>query len=103
MENAKVTSIPDINAREERFLDRLSSKYEKTESAGQVRSYVIASVVIMVMFAVARWLPWWGLALVVVEALGLVLFHQYKRFASFKTRLLSRLWRYVREVAEKRE
>ena len=52
MENAKVTSIPDINAREERFLDRLSSKYEKTESAGQVRSYVIASVVIMVMFAV---------------------------------------------------
>lgn len=98
-----MTSIPDINVREERFLDRLSSKYEKTESAGRVRSYAIASVVIMVMFAISRWLPWWGLALVVVEAIGLALFHQYKRFASFKTRLLSRLWRYVRNLADRQE
>ena len=103
MENAKPTSIPDISVREARFLDRLSSKYEKTENAGRVRSYAIASVVIMVMFAVSRWLPWWGLALIVVEVAGLALFTQYKRFASFKSRLLSRLWRYVRKDAERLE
>ena len=103
MENAKLTSVPDIDVREERFLDRLSSKYEKTESAGQIRSYAIASVVIMVMFALSRWLPWWGLAIAVVEAIGLALFHQYKRFASFKSRLLSSLWRYARDVPERRE
>ena len=103
MENAKLTAIPGIDVREERFLDRLSRKYEKTESAGQIRSYAIASVVIMVMFALSRWLPWWGLAIVVVEAVGLTMFRQYKRFASFKSRLLSRLWRYTREVSARRE
>jgi hypothetical protein len=103
MENAKRTSIPDINAREERFLDRLSSKYEKGDNAGQVRSYAIASVVILMMFALSRWLPWWGLAIAVVEAVGLMMFRQYKRFASFKSRLLSSLWRYAREVSERNE
>lgn len=98
-----MTSTPDINAREERFLDRLSRKYKKTENAGQVRSYVIASVVIMVMFLLSRWLPWWGLALVIVEAIGLGLFYQYKRFANFKTRLLVQLWRHGRPPSEHHE
>ncbi len=103
MEDPKLSSIPGIDVREERFLDRLSGKYEKTESAGQIRSYAIASVVIVAMFALSRWIPWWGLAIVLVEAVGLALFHKYKRFASFKSRLLSRLWRHVREVSERRE
>jgi len=90
--------IPEVNEREERFLNRLSSKYEKSESTGRLRSYLIASVVIMVMFAVSRWIPWWGIALVLVEAIGLGLFHQYKRFASFKTRLLRKLW-YLQQEA----
>jgi hypothetical protein len=98
MGHEKTYSLPDIGEREERFLNRLSSKYEKNEAAGRIRSYVIASVIIMAMFAISRWIPWWGLALVVVEAVGLTLFHQYKRFASFKSQLLRKLWRQLREV-----
>ena len=100
MEKAKLTADSDIGVREERFLDRLSKKYEDTESAGQLRSYVIASVVLLVMFSLARWLPWWGLALAVVEVVGLALFFQYKRFASFKTRIMMKLWRNVRQHSE---
>ncbi len=81
-----------INEREERFLNRLSRKYEKSETAGRVRSYLIASVIILLMFACARWIPWWIPALIVVEGIGLALFHQYKRFAAFKTGLLRKLW-----------
>ena len=103
MENANLNSIPDIDVREKRFLDRLSGKYEKNESAGRVRSYAIASVVIMAMFALSRWIPWWGLAFLVVEAVGLALFRQYKRFAAFKSMLLRKLWFHVREISERRE
>ena len=98
MENEKLP--PELGRGEERFLERLSRKYEKSENAGQIRSYVIASVVILVMFSLSRWLPWWGLALVVVEAVGLALFYQYKRFANFKTRVLTKLWRHVRGTRE---
>ena len=93
MGHEKSDSIHDVSEQEERFLNRLSRKYEKSEAAGRVRSYVIAGVVLMAMFAVSRWIPWWGIALFLVEALGLTLFHQYKRFASFKSQLLRKLWR----------
>ena len=92
MENETSHPNPDISEREKRFLNRLSSKYEKSEAAGRVRSYLIASVVIMVMFAASRWIPWWGIAFLIVEAIGLTLFHQYKRFANFKSQLLKKLW-----------
>lgn len=89
--------IPEVGEREQRFLDRLSGKYDRGPAAGRVRSYLIAAAVIALLFALARWIPWWGLALVAVEALGLTLFHQYKRFASFKSRLLRSLWRHLRD------
>ena len=95
----KLSSISGVSEREERFLSRVSHKYEKNEAAGRVRSYLIASLVIMVMFSLSRWIPYWVVALIVVEAAGLALFHQYKRFALFKSVLLGKLWRHVKEVS----
>ena len=99
MGHEKLSSISDVSVGEERFLERLSGKYEKNEAAGRFRSYLIASVVIMAMFALSRWIPWWGVAFFIVEAVGLTLFHQYKRFASFKSGLLRKLWRHARKVS----
>ncbi len=99
MGHEKTCLIPDVSEREERFLNRVSSKYGKSETAGRIRSYLIASVVIMAMFATSRWIPWWGIAFFIVEAVGLTLFHQYKRFANFKSRLLRKLWCHLREVS----
>jgi hypothetical protein len=82
-----------LSPREESFLNRLSAKYEQDITVSRLRSYVIAGVVLLALFALSRWIPWWGVALVVVEALGLTFFHQYKRFARFKSRLLTKLWR----------
>ena len=84
-----------IGDREAKFLDRLERKYEKGATTGRVRSYLIAAAVILVLFAASRWIPWWGVALLVAEVIGLWLFHQYKRFAAFKTHLLRKLWREV--------
>ena len=97
MGDDKTSSIPDVSDREERFLNRLSRKYEKSDSAGRIRSYVIASVIITVLFAISRWIAWWGIALVTVETVGLTLFHQYKRFANSQSRLLTKLWNILRE------
>ena len=72
---------------------------EKNEAAGRVRSYLIASLVIMAMLGLSRCIPYWWVALIVVEAAGLALFYQYKRFAVFKSVLLGKLWRHVREVS----
>jgi hypothetical protein len=102
MEHETTYSIPEVGEREERFLNRLSNKYEKSEAAGRFRSYLIASVVIMAMFAASRWIPWWGIAFLVVEAVGLTLFHQYKLFANFKSRLLRKLWCRLMEVSKER-
>lgn len=77
---------------EVRLLRSLSKKYAPSEQAGRARSYVIAVAVLLLLFAIARWVPWWPLALGIVQGLGLLLFHQYKRFARFKTRLLVKLW-----------
>ena len=93
MGDERQSSISEVSEREGRFLDRLSGKYEESETAGRVRSYLIAGVVILALFALSRWIPWWGVALFVVEAVGLALFRQYKRFGGFKTRLLIKLWR----------
>ena len=93
-------STADVSEREQRFLNRLSRKYERNEAAGRIRSYLIASLVIMALFALSRWIPWWGIALFTAEAVGLTLFHQYKRFTRFKSQLLRKLWRHVREVSE---
>ena len=93
MENAEQTGPERLNEREKRFLARLAEKYEESEDAGQVRSYAIAAAVAIALFALARWLPWWWAAGIVVLALGLYLFHQYKRFTRFKTRILIKLWR----------
>jgi hypothetical protein len=99
MGHEKLSSIPDVSEREERFLNHLSGKYEKNEAAGRFRSYLIACVVIMAMFALSRWIPWWGIAFFMVEAVGLTLFHQYKRFASFKSGLLRKLWCHATKVS----
>jgi hypothetical protein len=99
MEREKLPLVPGISEPEKRFLDRVSRKYEENANAGLMRSYLIASVVILTMFSLSRWVPYWGLALIVVEAVGLALFRQYKRFASFKTRLLRKLWCQVKEAS----
>jgi hypothetical protein len=95
----KLSSIPGVTEREQGFLNRVSRKYEKSDTAGQARSYLIASAVIMAMFSLSRWVPYWWFALIVVEVAGLALFRQYKRFAVFKSALLGKLWRHVREVS----
>lgn len=82
-----------LSEREERFLARLAEKYQEDESAGRTRSFLIAAAVVLALFALARWLPWWPAALLAVEAIGLYLFHQYKRFGFFKTRILIKLWK----------
>ncbi len=92
METIKQSSTSSLGVGEERFLQRLSKKYEGNETPGRFRSYLIASVVILGLFALSRWIPWWGAGLAVVELIGLGLFHQYKRFARFKTRILVKLW-----------
>ncbi len=84
---------PGLTEREERFLARLNQKYEKETTAALVRSYLIAALVLLLLFAASRGIPWWGAALLVVEGIGLTLFHQYKRFARFKSRILAALWR----------
>lgn len=82
-----------LNRGEERFLARLAEKYETDENAGQVRSYIIAAAVTVALFALARWLPWWEAGAIATLVIGMVLFHQYKRFSRFKTRILIKLWR----------
>ncbi len=89
----------DLSRREKGFLDRLSSKYEHSETAGQTRSTLIAAIVIFALFAAARWIPWWGAALILVEVLGLYLFRQYKRFAQFKSALLAKLWQQLKKAS----
>lgn len=89
----------DLSRREKGFLDRLSSKYEHSETAGQTRSTLIAGVVIFALFAASRWIPWWGAALVLVEVLGLYFFRQYKRFAQFKSALLAKLWQQTKKAS----
>ena len=98
-ENSEQSSPPGLSDREKRFLARLVRKYEAGENAGQVRSYFIAAGVILALFALVRWLPWWEAAAVGVFAIGLVLFHQYKRFSRFKTRILVKMWREKSEEA----
>jgi fatty acid desaturase len=88
-------SASDVSPREARFLDRLSDKYRTSETTGRIRSYLIAAAVIAALFALARWIPWWWLAALAVEVIGLALFRQYKRFAGFKSMLLRKLWRLV--------
>ena len=95
-ENENDQTLGGVSQREARFLDRLSQKYEGSESAGLFRSYLIASVMILAFFALSRWIPWWWVSLIVVQILGLLLFRQYKRFARFKSRLLRTLWRHVK-------
>ncbi len=90
---------PGLAEREKAFLSRLAEKYETGESAGLARSYLIAAAGILALFAIARWLPWWWAALIAVEAAGLMMFRQYKRFALFKTRILGKLWRERGEAA----
>ncbi len=93
MTTQEKTSPPGLNKGEERFLARIAQKYGTDENAGQVRSYLIAAGVTAALFAFARWLPWWWAAGVGFFALGMILFHQYKRFSRFKTRILVKLWR----------
>ncbi|MFQ5894828.1 MAG: hypothetical protein ACE5JJ_03290 [Nitrospinota bacterium] len=51
-------------------------------------------------FALARWLPHWRLALIVVEGLALCLFSRCKRVALFKSRPLVALWAQQPGAAE---
>ncbi|MFP6888453.1 MAG: hypothetical protein VCF07_01655 [Nitrospinota bacterium] len=83
----------ELSEREKGFLSRLAQKYETGESAGIVRSYLIAGLGVLALFALARWTPQWWAALIVVEAAAPALFRQYKRFGSFKTHILVKLWR----------
>ena len=89
----------DLNRREIGFLDRLSNKYERSKTPARTRSTLIASLVILALFSAARWIPWWGVAFLLVEGLGLYFFRQYKRFAQFKSVLLTKLWRQVKKVS----
>ena len=98
MESASSHRPDELGDREKRFLARLSEKYESDQAKVPVRSYLIAGAVIVALFALSRWIPWWWAAIVVVEVIGLTLFHQYKRFGRFKTRLLIRLWRNLSEA-----
>jgi len=88
-----------LSEREKGFLARLAKKYETDESAGLVRSYLIAAGTLLVLFAAARWIPHWLAALAVVEAAGLLLYHKYKKFSLFKTRVLVKMWRERAEAA----
>ena len=81
-----------MSEREKGFLSRLAQKYETGESAGIVRSYLIAGLGVLALFALARWPPQWWSALIVVEAAAPALFRQYKRFGSFKTHILGDLY-----------
>jgi len=89
----------ELAEHEKRFLGRIAQKYEKDERAGQVRSYLIAAAVILAFFALVRLLPWWWAALLAAEGAGLAMFHQYKRFSRFKTRILLKLWREREKTA----
>ncbi len=93
MEPERIHRCRSVSEGEKRFLTRLTQKYETGENKGVIRSYLIAGLVILTLFALARWIPWWPISLIVVEVIGLLLFHQYKRFSRFKSRLLRVLWR----------
>ena len=60
-----------LSAREKGFLSSLARKYETSDDAGQVRSYIIAAAGTLALFAIARWLPWWWAALIAFEAAAL--------------------------------
>ena len=87
--------------RERRFLARIAQKYEAVEDKGAVRSFLIAAAVILALFAAARWVPWWPVALLIAEGAGIYVFYQYKKFTRFKTRILIKLWKlHERAAAE---
>ncbi len=93
MESPQEEPSQKLTDREKGFLAHLARKYEPGEEAGLVRSYFIAAAGIFALFALARWTPWWWVALIAAEAAALTGFHKYKKFASFKTRILVKLWR----------
>jgi|TARA_B100000315_G_scaffold256057_1_gene301054 hypothetical protein len=93
VESGKNDSAQGLTDREKGFLAHLARKYEPGEDAGLVRSYLIATAGIFALFALARWTPWWWVALIVAETLALAGFQKYKKFAAFKTRILVKLWR----------
>ncbi len=93
MESPQEESPEKLTKREEGFLAHLARKYEPGEDAGLVRSYLIAAAGIFALFALARWTPWWWVALIAAEAVALAGFQKYKKFAAFKTRILVKLWR----------
>ena len=93
MESGKKDSPQGLSAREKGFLASLARKYETDESAGLARSYLIAAAGVFALFALARWVPLWWAALIAAEAAGLLVFHKYKRFSGFKTRILVKMWR----------
>jgi hypothetical protein len=77
---------------ERRFLAAIRRKYSAPTPLSLLRSYALAAFVLLALFALARYVPLAPLALAAVELFGLLLFHQYKRFARFKSRVLKKLW-----------
>ncbi|MEE9275113.1 MAG: hypothetical protein V3V62_07380 [bacterium] len=92
MENER-SAPAGLSPGEEKFLSRIDQKYKDAPDTVGARSYLITAVVILVLFALARFIPQWHLALIAVEAAGLALFIQYKRFGRFQRRILLKLWR----------
>ncbi len=86
------TDSATLTEGERRFLAAISRKYSASTPMILLRSYALAALMLLALFALARYIPLAPLALAAVELFGLVLFHQYKRFARFKSRVLKKLW-----------
>lgn len=76
------------------FLSRLDQKYADAQpEIWAPRSVLLSAGILALLFALARYIPVWYGGLLAVLALGFAVFHSYKRFSRFRTRILLKLWR----------
>ncbi len=89
--------VEQLTEREKRFLGRIAGKYAREGASRQalIRSMVIFAVILTVFHFVEYLLPWKWLAYLIVMAVGLTLFYQYRRFSVFTSRIMGKMYRIL--------
>ncbi|MDA0999045.1 MAG: hypothetical protein O2807_00830 [bacterium] len=90
----KKETASSLTRGEQGFLSRLDQKYENAQpEIWAPRSILLSAGILVLLFAMARYIPAWYGGLFAVMVLGFAVFHSYKRFSRFRTQILLKLWR----------